>query len=152
MRHTVIVTIVVIGLMAAPRLAFGQATDRDSVLATVRAFHHALVSGDSVAALKQLAPDLQVLESGDLETLDHYRSNHLGADMTFSRAVPSQLTDSSVVVSGDVAWVVGMSKSIGMYEKRAINSVGAELMVLSRTSEGWRIRAIHWSSRNIRKP
>lgn len=110
------------------------------------------MSADSVAALKLLASDVQILESGDLENLEHYRSHHLRADMAFSRAVPSQTTDSSVVVNGDVAWVVGMSRNTGMFQERAINSVGAELMVLSRTSEGWRICAIHWSSRTIRKP
>jgi hypothetical protein len=34
---------------------------------------------------------------------------------------------------------------------RAINSSGAELMVLVRTSSGWKISAIHWSSR-ARRP
>lgn len=150
MRHTLIATIAVIGLMAAPCLTVGQTADRDAVLATVRVFHDALVRGDSVTALKQLAPDVKILESGGLETLEEYRSHHLRADMAFAQAVPSERTDSSVVVSGDVAWVVGTSRTTGMYRERAINSVSAELMVLSRSSEGWHIRAIHWSSRSIR--
>jgi hypothetical protein len=33
---------------------------------------------------------------------------------------------------------------------RAINSVGAELMVLVRSGSTWKIAAIHWSSRQRR--
>ena len=35
---------------------------------------------------------------------------------------------------------------------RQVNSSGAELMVLSRTPQGWRITAIDWSSRTRRPP
>jgi hypothetical protein len=28
-----------------------------------------------------------------------------------------------------------------------VNSIGAELMVLTRMMDGWKISAIHWSSR-----
>ena len=38
----------------------------------------------------------------------------------------------------------------GSYRDRPINAAGAELMVLVRTPVGWRITAIHWSSRNVR--
>jgi ketosteroid isomerase-like protein len=66
--------------------------------------------------------------------------------------VPSTRGEPTVTVSGDVAWVVSTSRTTGTYRERQINSAGAELMVLSRTPEGWRIRAIHWSSRAIRTP
>jgi hypothetical protein len=46
-----------------------------------------------------------------------------------------------------VAWVVGTSTTRGEYRGRPVNSAGAELMVLTRTPHGWRIAAIHWSSR-----
>ena len=46
----------------------------------------------------------------------------------------------------------GTSRTTGTYRERAINSAGAELMVLSRTADGWNIRAIHWSSRSVRTP
>jgi ketosteroid isomerase-like protein len=50
-------------------------------------------------------------------------------------------------VRGDVAWVVGTSTTRGEYRGRPVDSAGAELMVLTRTPQGWRIAAIHWSSR-----
>lgn len=99
-----------------------------------------------------LAPDVLVLESGGLETLADYRSHHLPGDLAYAAAVPSERGESTVVVSGDVAWVVGTSRTTGTYRDRTINSAGVELMVLSRTSDGWRIRAIHWSSRTVRTP
>ena len=57
-----------------------------------------------------------------------------------------------VVVRGDAAWVSSTSSTTGEYRGRQVDSSGAELMVLSRTPQGWRIAAIHWSSRTRRPP
>jgi ketosteroid isomerase-like protein len=53
-------------------------------------------------------------------------------------------------VRGDAAWVSSTSTTTGEYRGRQVNSSGAELMVLARTPQGWRIAAIHWSSRTRR--
>ena len=126
--------------------------DQQAVLGAVRAFHEALVRGDSSAALRLLAPDALILEAGGLETRADYRGHHLPGDIAFAQAVPSQRAEPTVMVSGDVAWVVWTSRTTGTFRDRAINSAGAELVVLSRAPEGWQIRAIHWSSRAIRTP
>ena len=132
--------------------AFGGAseTSSDSAAAAdvVKGYHTALSSGDSTAALRLLASDAVILESGGAETVEHYRSGHLPADIRFASAVPSVRGDLRVVVRGDVAWVSSTSTSRGEYRGRQINSSGAELMVLSREADGWKIRAIHWSARN----
>lgn len=130
---------------AAPVRA--QASDSAAVARTVAAFHQALTAGDSTAALALLAPDVAILESGGRESLAEYRSHHLAGDIQFARAVPSTPGPLSVTVAGDVAWAVGTSVTSGSMEGRTINSVGAELMVLTRKDGIWRIRAIHWSSR-----
>lgn len=119
----------------------------DSAGATVTAFHAALASGDSAAALALLAPDVAILESGGRETLTEYRSHHLPGDIRFARSVPAKRQPLQVTVVGEVAWAAGTSESAGTIEGRSIASFGAELVVLSRTPSGWRIRAIHWSSR-----
>lgn len=153
MDRRIIAAIFTLGLgtlTSAPVQA--QPSDRDAVLATVRGFHEALSRGDSAAALALLASDVQILESGGLETLTEYRSHHLPGDIAYARAVPSERKDGTVTLSGDVAWVVGTSRTTGTYRDRPINSAGAELMVLTRTPSGWRIRAIHWSSRAVRAP
>jgi ketosteroid isomerase-like protein len=122
-------------------------SDSAAVAAIIQAFHAALASGDSAAALALLAPDVLVLEAGGLETLADYRAHHLPADISFAQAVPGSRTTVRIVVRGDVAWAVSTSQATGTFRDRPVNSSGAELMVLSREPAGWRIRAIHWSSR-----
>lgn len=123
------------------------ARDSAAVLRTVEQFHRALASGDSTAALAMLASDVTILESGGSETLADYRGHHLPGDIEYARAVPSVRGPAHIVIVGDAAWVSSTSTTQGTFKERAINSVGAELVVLSRVGGEWRIRAIHWSSR-----
>jgi len=137
----------------APAVLIAQsAGSRDSaaVASTVARYHEALAAGDSTGALALLASDVTILESGGVESREQYRSHHLPGDIAFARAVPSVRGPLRVVVMGDVAWAIGTSTTKGDYRGRAINSAGAELMVLTRAPDGangWRITAIHWSSR-----
>lgn len=121
--------------------------DSAAVVDAVARYHAALAGGDSATALQLLASDAVILESGGAESRDEYRAHHLPADIAFAAAVRAQRTVTRVVVRGDMAWVASTSTSQGAFRGRTINSVGAELMVLSRTTDGWRISAIHWSSR-----
>ncbi len=123
------------------------ATDSSDVAAVVTRYHSALASGDSTAALALLADDAVVLETGSVETKSEYRAHHLPADIEFARAVPSQRSAITVRVRGDVAWASSTSTTQGEFRGRVVNSNAAELMVLSRERDGWKIRAIHWSSR-----
>jgi len=123
------------------------AEDSTAVALAVERFHRALAEGDTGAVLSLLSDDAMVLESGELETRDQYRSHHLPADIEFARAVPSVRRPSRVIIRGDVAWTSSTSTTRGVYRGRTIDSKGVELMVLTREQGGWRIRAIHWSSR-----
>lgn len=133
--------------IATPRAEQPPADDSAAVAAVVAAFHAALAAGDSAGAIALLAPDVVVLEAGGSETLEEYRSSHLSADMAFSAALSSEPARSAVVVRGDVAWAWSVSRARGEFRGRAVDSDGAELMVLVRDETGWRIAAIHWSSR-----
>lgn len=124
--------------------------DSAAVAQTVHRYHAALSAGDSAAALALLAPDAVILESGGVESRAEYRSHHLPADIEFARAVRSEQGPIRVRVQGDAAWATSTSTTQGEFRGRAINSAGAELMVLMRTQQGWRITAIHWSSRTRR--
>lgn len=130
----------------------GSSQSRESldVVSVVNAYDDALRKGDSTAALALLADDAVILESGGVETRAQYRSHHLPADMEFAKSVPSQSSGVNVKVRGDVAWSWSASTTEGSFRGRQINSVGAELMVLTRTPTGWKISAIHWSSRTRR--
>ena len=123
-------------------------TDSVSARRAVETFHESLVRGDSTGALALLSPDVVVLESGEVERYAEYRSHHLAADIAFERAVPSTHSLVTLRVEGNTAWVATTSVTQGQFNKRPVNSAGAELMVLTRTGTDapWRIRAIHWSS------
>lgn len=129
----------------------GGASDSAAAASVVERYHHALETGDSTAALALLTSDAVILESGGVETREEYRGHHLPADIAFARAVKSVRSLSRVVVRGDVAWVASTSTAQGEFRGRAVNSAGAELMVLVRGADGWQISAIHWSSR-ARRP
>lgn len=136
--------------LAAALPAQAQSPEQDAVAATVHAYHQALRSGDAEAAQALLADDVLVAESGGLETREEYLSHHLPGDMAFAAAVDRSSGPLHVTVQGDVAWAVSTSTTSGTFRDREVNSRGAELMVLTRSDDGWRIRAIHWSSRPVR--
>lgn len=124
------------------------ALDSVEAVSVVSAFHSALERGDTLAVLALLAPDVLIMEGGDIETLSDYRSHHLAEDVAYARAIPGIHTVRQVVVRGDVAWVVSTSTVDGKIKDRRIRTAGAELVILSRTDrmQPWKIRAVHWSS------
>jgi ketosteroid isomerase-like protein len=130
--------------------ASAQPTDSAAVATVVERYHGALARGDSVEALSLLADDAVILESGDMESRSEYRAHHLPADIAFARAVQEKRSPLRVTVRGDAAWATSTSTTRGRFRGKAVNSIGAELMVLTRTANGWKITAIHWSSRSRR--
>ena len=126
--------------------------DSASVANVVARFHAALTAGDSTAAMELLAPDAVILESGEVETRAEYRSHHLAADISYAKSMKTTRGPIHVSVRGDVAWASSTSTNTGESRGRQVSSASAELMVLVRTEAGWRIVAIHWSSRAQRPP
>jgi ketosteroid isomerase-like protein len=131
-------------------LPAGPSADSAAVAQAVTGFHKAVSSGDSTAALAFLAADAIILESGGVETRAEYRSHHLAGDISFAKAVPSTEGPLGVTIEGNTAWTTRTSTAQGTFNGRAINSSGAESMVLTKSASGWKIRSIHWSSRNRR--
>lgn len=138
--------------LGTQQLQAQQASPGDSaaVVEVIERYHTALAAGDTATAMSLLAPDAVVLESGGIESREEYRSHHLPADMAFAKAVPRERGPIQVRVNGNTAWAASTSVTQGTFRDREVNSQGAELMVLRRTDNGWRIEAIHWSSRNRR--
>src|SRR6266487_3693138 len=106
---------------------------------------------DPALKCELLAPDAIILENGSAESRDEYQQHHLAEDIAFSRAVPSKRSVWAVHIEGDVAWIASTSRANGAFESRAVNSAGTELMVLTNSAAGWRIRAIHWSSHQLKR-
>lgn len=136
-------------LGAFPMSSVAQQTVPDSaeIVRTVQRFHDLIAAGDSLAALALLTADAVVLESGGLETKAEFRHHHLPADISFAQSIKDERRVRSVAQRGEVAWVASTSTATGSFRGRAVDSAGAELIVLVRTPAGWRISAIHWSSR-----
>jgi ketosteroid isomerase-like protein len=148
-RFASVIGAAVLALGAFPALPGAQQSVADSaeIVGTVQRFHDVIAAGDSLAALALLTEDAVVLESGGLETKSEFRQHHLPADISFAQSTRVERRLHSVTQRGGVAWVAATSTATGTFRGRAVNSAGVELMVLVRTPAGWRIGAIHWSSR-----
>lgn len=143
----VCITLGSLAALTAP--AWGQPTsDSVAIAQVVERYHRALAEGDSAAALALLAEDVVIVENGRVESRQEYRSHHLSADIAFAQAMKATRSPIRVAVQGDAAWTIATSTTRGTYRGRTVNSTGAELMVLTRRVDGWRIKAIHWSSHN----
>jgi ketosteroid isomerase-like protein len=115
--------------------------------AVVDAFHAALDRGDGAAASALLADDALIFEGGGAErSKAQYAAEHLGADMAFSKAVPSKLVRRSGGVEGPLAWIASEGRTTGTWKGKAVDSITTETMVLRRAGDGWSIVHIHWSS------
>ena len=130
----------------------GQTSGPDiaGITKCVESFHQALSRGDAPAAMELLAPDAVVIESGTVQTREEYEREHLPEDIAFAKAVPGTRSALTIRQEGTVAWASSTSDIAGTFKGRAVNSRGAELMVLAQTPAGWRIRAIHWSDHTVR--
>ena len=135
------------GAASLTEWASAQSSPTTAALKTAASFHKFLESGDSASAVRLLAPDAIILESGGRETRAEYLAQHLGEDIEFARAVSTSRKVVDTRRQGDVVWVVASSVSKGRFHEREIDSRGAELMVLTRSGQRWLIAAIHWSSR-----
>ena len=137
---------------AAPLAAQSTASDTAAIVAVMDTFYASMAKGDAAGLMQLIAPDAIFLEAGGVETRAQYETSHLPADIEFEKVVSSKRSPLRVVVLGNAAWATSTSETAGTFQGRAIDSLGTQLVVLSREPAGWRIRAIHWSSRARPKP
>ena len=113
----------------------------------VDAFHAALRSGDTEAALSHLAANALIYEAGGVEnSRQEYASHHLGADSAFAKAVPGEITRRAGEAIGNITWIATEGRAIGIYKDKPVDRVTTETMVLRRQGSAWKIVHIHWSS------
>jgi ketosteroid isomerase-like protein len=117
------------------------------VVAVLEAFYGAMKSGDTAAAMQQIAPDAVFVETGKLETRAEYESSHLPADIEFEKQVTGKRAPFQVTFQGDTAWAITTTDFEGEFNGRPVSFISAQLAVLTRTDGRWQIRSIHWSSR-----
>jgi ketosteroid isomerase-like protein len=143
--------------MAAPGSAHGPAKQStagskleagaEEPARVVDAFHAALASGNTTAALALLADDAVIYESGGVERgKAEYASHHLEADAAFSKAVPSQITRRTGAAAGAVAWMLTEGRTTGTFRDKPVDRLTTETAMLRRVGRAWRITHFHWSS------
>ena len=138
-------------LVLACRTADAQATARATeaeVRRVVTGFSAALQSGDTARAMGYLHPDLVVYEEGTAENREHYRTHHLAADIAFLAQVRPADAHDQLTVSGQMALYLREYRMRGTWRGKPVDSAGVVTLVLIRTPRGWKIRHIHWSSRD----
>jgi ketosteroid isomerase-like protein len=139
-------------LSAASAALAAQPAGEAAVRAVVTGFHGALTAGEAAKAMSLVADDAVFLEAGTVETRSQYEKDHLPADIDFEKGVTIKRSPIRIVMAGDAAWATCTSEYQGTFQGRTVDSIGTELIVLSRSGGSWKIRAIHWSSRARPKP
>ncbi len=122
--------------------------EASAAVATVERFSTALSTGDVAAATAELDARVVILESGGVErTRDEYLSGHAKADADFLKASQVSLKWRSARASGDLAWVASESAIRTLQDEQTLMIDSTETMIVQKTSDGWKIVHIHWSSR-----
>ena len=105
---------------------------------TADRFHAALAAGDRALMEALLAPDAAVLQGGAHESRAEYLSRHFARDAASLAGTTPEPLYRRTGVAGDAAWVAST--------QRVGDATMAELLVMKRTADGWRVAAVHWSS------
>lgn len=131
----------------APIIA-SMSVEAQAAASVADAFHAALGRNDAKAALALMADEAVIFEGGHVErSKKEYASQHAGADAAFASAVPPKLIRRSGSADADTAWVLSETRTTGRYKDKPVDRLSIETMLLKKTSDGWRITHIHWSSR-----
>lgn len=125
----------------------------NDAVATVERFSTALATGDLTAATAELDPSVLILESGGAEhSRDEYLAGHAKSDADFLKAAHVTLRRRTAHAIGDLAWVGSESEIHVMKGAEMLMISSSETMVVRKTTEGWKIVHIHWSSRKATPP
>jgi ketosteroid isomerase-like protein len=140
--------LIVFGALVAGCGGPGQssATDEADVAAAVKAFQTAMDTGDAATVMQYIADDALMMEGGTIENRMQYEKDHLPLDLDFAKDMTAKRMPVKQDVRGDVAWVRTSTEFSGTFQGQPLSLLGLETMVLTREPEGWRIRALHWSS------
>lgn len=110
-------------------------------------FHAALRSGDTRSALSFLDDQALIFEGGSAERgKAEYAAEHLGADATYSQAVPAEVTRRAGEATGSLAWIATEGRATGAVRGKPVDHLTTETMILRRNGGSWKIVHIHWSS------
>ena len=113
----------------------------------VDAFHAALARGDSVAAAALLDTSAVIYEQGQAElSKAEYVASHLPADIAFLAIARETVGTRTGGANAGLAWIATQGHVEGHLGDRFVVRDTTESMILRKTSLGWRIVHVHWSS------
>ncbi|MCI4568905.1 DUF4440 domain-containing protein [Lysobacter sp. CFH 32150] len=116
--------------------------------AAAKALHAALSSGDAAQVQALLDPEVLILESGGAErSRAEYAAHHLQADVEFLRHAKYVVQRQTGDRLGDMAWVATESSIDGESNGQSVKLTSAETLVLRKSTDGWKVIHVHWSSR-----
>ena len=144
-------------LIGAPALAQStqpsptQATQsaQNEAVRIVDGFMTALSNGQLEAARQSMTPDAVVIANGTvLGTRDAYIDGAAKEDAVAMKSVRSrELVHRDAQIGAQLGWVVSEKRMVGEGAGQLRTMVLTETFLLTKTTSGWKIRGIHWSSR-----
>ena len=134
---------VVLAMSSACQAQSSKAADVNSVVET---FYAAIKAGKADAAMALIAPDAIFVESAKIETRDQYEKVHLPRDIEYEGQIDGKRGPLKVTQEGNTAWVISTTTYDEKDQGNPDLYIITQLMVLSRGTDGWRIRSICWSS------
>ncbi len=120
----------------------------EEVVQVLDNFREAIINNNQEKASELLTDDARILESGGIETKEEYLLHHFHSDGKFLSAMEREVQSQKVEANESTAWVSTASHMHGTYDDGDISINSAELAVLIKTDDGWKISSVHWSSRN----
>lgn len=139
-------TLTLVLITIATTLMAQSTTDETDIVRTLQDFQSAIIENDSEKAAQFLLNEVQILESGNIETKEEYLSHHFHSDGRFLSAMDREIISQKVNTDGETAWVTTKSHLHGTYNERELSLNSLELAVLTKTGGNWKISALHWSS------
>ncbi len=127
----------------AATLKAGAAPEAEAV---AQDFLDALRRGDRVKILQLLAPEAQISEGNETQSVKEYAGHHMSEDVAFLKHSEVTLVSRISVVAGDTARVVSETNIIGTTNGRAVRLRSREQMGLKRIGSQWKIVSIDWTS------
>lgn len=114
---------------------------------TLDAFHKALRTHNAEGALAHLALEAVVYEQGFAETSRaDWAKNQLPAAMDFAKDTERHVLRRESHQTGDLAWVISTTRTVGDFGARKLELEGTETAVLRKETEVWKIVHLHWSA------
>ncbi len=133
------------GVFAQPN-GTGEVQD-SSYIQTLDKFRKAIISGDRVLAGKELTQNAYIMQAGERATRDQFIYKHIIPECEYVYSVNQKVEERIVRQMRDVAWISSIYLVTVTHEDgNSISRKLAELAILKKRNEQWKIDMIHWSN------